>query len=96
MPKCLRCPKTSDLTRSHVPARLVCRWAFGSLKKAFKRGLFQVYWLCEDCRREHQALESALIQKRMVQLASELKELHRSFCDGSKQGDSEAVSGNSK
>jgi len=80
VPKCLRCPNTTNLTRSHVPMRFVGRWAFGSLKRAFKAGKIQIYWLCENCRREHQALESALLKKHMLMLVEELEELHRRFC----------------
>jgi hypothetical protein len=79
-PHCLRCRQTERLTRSHVPARFVGRWAFGSLKRAFQSGKVHIYWLCEDCRREHQVLESALVQRRMLELAVELEQLHRRFC----------------
>lgn len=80
MPFCLRCQQTQSLTRSHVPMRFVGRWAFGSLKRAFKAGKLHIYWLCENCRRQHQALESQLVQRRMLELVTELEELHRSFC----------------
>ena len=80
MPKCLKCSRTAGLTRSHVPMRFVSRWAFGSLKKAFKAGKIQIYWLCEGCRREHQVLERELVQHRMRELVQDLEELHRRFC----------------
>lgn len=80
--KCLRCPKTEGLTRSHVPGRVIGKWAFGSLAKAYKQGKVQVYFLCEDCRRKHKVLEDRLIRRRMIELAGELTELHRRFCDG--------------
>jgi hypothetical protein len=80
LPKCLRCAQTEHLTRSHVPMRFVGRWAFGSLKRAFKQGRIQIYWLCEPCRQEHQILEAQLLRRRMLELASELEELHRRFC----------------
>ena len=80
MPRCLRCSQTEKLTRSHVPMRFVGRWAFGSLKRAFKQGRIHIYWLCEDCRQAHQVLESQLVQRRMLELVGELEELHRRFC----------------
>lgn len=59
--------------------RFVGRWAFGSLKKAWKAQKFQVYFLCESCRREHQALEMALVREHMLELVPKLEELHRRF-----------------
>jgi hypothetical protein len=85
MPKCLRCAQTTGLTRSHVPMRFVGRWAFGSLRRAFREGRLHIYWLCEGCRREHQALETELLHRRMRELAVELEELHEKFCAQPKQ-----------
>jgi hypothetical protein len=77
--QCLRCRTTEQLTRSHVPCKFVARHLFGSVKAAMRKRAIQLYWLCENCRREHLTLEQRIIQRHFLELAKELADLHKRF-----------------